>query len=68
MRNLITLVLLLAFSFAAPIQAAPTAFQIVKTELPGPGKKKTVKVKSYTKKNGTHVAAHTRSAPTKKKK
>ncbi len=27
---------------------------------------KTVRVKSYTKKDGTHVKAHTRSAPKKK--
>lgn len=28
---------------------------------------KTVRVKSYTKKDGTHVKAHTRKAPSKKK-
>lgn len=30
--------------------------------------KKTVKVKGYTKKNGTYVPPHTRKAPTHKKK
>ncbi len=64
MKHVIILLIAALVSFGSP--AYSTATHNVNYELVQ--KKKTVKVKGYTKKNGTYVKPHYRSKPTKKRK
>jgi len=64
---LLALFLLIGVSSVADAKGGKKSYSSKSKSSSVSSKPKTVKVKGYTKKDGTYVAPHTRSAPTKKK-